>query len=218
MEKETPTKTIGRPRSEATRQAILAATMKLMARTSIHDLTIDAIARGAKASRATVYRWWPHKAAVVIDAVIEHQLIDVDIPDTMSAREAMTHQISRQIIFHQKGRLGRYLAAIMAEAQSDPKVLATVMERFWYGRSSSTFRDIILRGQQSGEFCRDLNVDLAIEMIVATINNRLMLVPAGLNEEFAGELPKLVLRLLAPACDTASAESTSAVNPARKKR
>lgn len=216
MTTDTRTRAVGRPRSEATRKAILAATMKLMERTPIHNLTIDAIARGAKASRATVYRWWPHKAAVVIDAVIEHQLIDVPIPETMSAREAMTYQISRQVTFHQKGRLGRHMAAIMAEAQSDPKVLATVMERFWHGRSSATFRDIILRGQQSGEFCRDLNVDLAIEMIVATINNRLVLIPAGLNEDFAQELPKLVLRLLAPTAEQPGAGSATRTTPRRK--
>jgi AcrR family transcriptional regulator len=58
----------GRPRSEHARQAILSSTLKLLQHTGFPDLTIEAIAADAGVGKATVYRWWPNKSALVVDA------------------------------------------------------------------------------------------------------------------------------------------------------
>ena len=58
----------GRPRSEESRQAILRSTLKLLKETGFPQLSIEAIAADADVSKATVYRWWPTKAALVADA------------------------------------------------------------------------------------------------------------------------------------------------------
>jgi AcrR family transcriptional regulator len=62
-------RTRGRPRSEAARQAILEATRALLEVTTVRDLTIETIAKQAGVSKSTIYRWWPNKAAIAIDAV-----------------------------------------------------------------------------------------------------------------------------------------------------
>lgn len=61
----------GRPRSEASRQAILAATRDLLLEGDYDALTTAEIAKQAGVGRQTVYRWWGSKAAVVADCVVE---------------------------------------------------------------------------------------------------------------------------------------------------
>ena len=58
----------GRPRSENARQAILRSTLKLLRKGSFGQLSIEAIAADAGVGKATVYRWWPSKGALVVDA------------------------------------------------------------------------------------------------------------------------------------------------------
>jgi len=74
----------GRPRSEEARRAIFRSTLKLLQNTGFAELTIEAIAADAGVGKATVYRWWPNKGALVVDAFAssaEHQL---HFPDTGS--------------------------------------------------------------------------------------------------------------------------------------
>src|ERR1035438_8215685 len=75
----------GRPRSEQSRQAILGSTLKLLRqRGGFSDLSIEAIAADANVSKATVYRWWPTKAALVADAFSASADLELQFPDTGS--------------------------------------------------------------------------------------------------------------------------------------
>lgn len=58
----------GRPRSVATQESILAASLRLTERVGYPQLTIEGIAAEAGVGKQTVYRWWPSKAAVVLEA------------------------------------------------------------------------------------------------------------------------------------------------------
>src|ERR1700742_2872435 len=58
----------GRPRCEQSRQAILRSTLRLLRKTGFAQLSIEAIAADARVGKATVYRWWPNKGALVVDA------------------------------------------------------------------------------------------------------------------------------------------------------
>src|SRR5216684_3862376 len=63
-----PKRPPGRPRSEQARLAILRSTLKLLGENGFLDLTIEAVAAHASVGKATVYRWWPNKAALIADA------------------------------------------------------------------------------------------------------------------------------------------------------
>src|SRR3954451_23694395 len=83
----------GRPRDEVAKSRILEAALKLLEEQSFADITTDAIAERAGASKATIYRWWPNKAAVLIEALREAVAQELPFPDTCDLREDIRVQL-----------------------------------------------------------------------------------------------------------------------------
>ena len=61
----------GRPRSERARQAILRAAADLLLDEGTAQVSMDAVAERAGVSKATIYRWWPSKERLALDALLE---------------------------------------------------------------------------------------------------------------------------------------------------
>src|SRR3954464_2749807 len=119
----------GRPRCEETRQRILGAAAELLEEVGFADATMDAIAERAGASKATVYRWWPHKAAVLIEAFRESVIGELPFAVTASLEADLRQQLV-QFVLMLCGRKGRAFAGFIAGAQSDPD-LAEAFRRLW---------------------------------------------------------------------------------------
>jgi AcrR family transcriptional regulator len=77
----------GRPRSERAHRAILQAANELLESEGFAAVTVEAIAERAGVSKATVYRWWPNRAAVVMDGFLSIVSSEVPFPHTGRARE-----------------------------------------------------------------------------------------------------------------------------------
>src|SRR6476469_2430170 len=77
----------GRPRSEESRTAVLRATSELLHLVCQRAVTTEEIANRSGASKATIYKWWPNKYAVAIDAFLSEMMAESRDPDTGSARE-----------------------------------------------------------------------------------------------------------------------------------
>src|SRR6202167_4135335 len=122
----------GRPRSEQSRQAILRSTLKfLRAQGGFPDLSIEAVAADAKVSKATVYRWWPTKAALVADAFSVSVEQELQFPDTGSLRDDVAQQMRRVIRLFRSPR-GKVVAALVAGGQSDPELIEAFRERLMW--------------------------------------------------------------------------------------
>ena len=76
----------GRPRSEESEEAILAATIQLLSEKPLRDISMDEIARKAGVGKATIYKWWPSKAYVALDAFLRKSNQMIPTPDTGSVR------------------------------------------------------------------------------------------------------------------------------------
>ena len=68
-EATTPPQRRGRPRSEKAREAILAAAAELLLERGLGAVSMDAVAEQAGVSKATIYRWWPTKETLALDAL-----------------------------------------------------------------------------------------------------------------------------------------------------
>src|ERR1700678_1115185 len=113
----------GRPRSEQARVAILRSTLKLLGENGFPDLTIEAVAARAKVGKATVYRWWPDKAALIADAFASSATRKLHFPDTGSLRTDMSQQM-RQLVKDFRSPRGRIVSAILGAGQSDRALVA----------------------------------------------------------------------------------------------
>jgi AcrR family transcriptional regulator len=71
----------GRKRSEGSRQAILAAALGLTADVGYAGLTVDGIAARSGTGKQTIYRWWPSKDDVLLEALADRAALDVLVPD-----------------------------------------------------------------------------------------------------------------------------------------
>ena len=69
-------------RNEQSRRAILDASMSMICELGYDKISIEAIARRAGVSKQTIYRWWPSKGAVILEAATESLGAVVAIPDT----------------------------------------------------------------------------------------------------------------------------------------
>src|ERR1700683_5853817 len=87
----------GRPRSEQARLSILRSTLQLLGKNGFSELTIEAVAAHAGVGKATVYRWWSNKAALIADAFASSTTRKLHFPDTGSVRTDMSQQV-RQVI------------------------------------------------------------------------------------------------------------------------
>ena len=75
----------GRPRSEQARQAILRTTLKILGKNGFSDFKIEEVAARASVGKATVYRWWPNKGALIADAFASSTTRKLRFPDTAAS-------------------------------------------------------------------------------------------------------------------------------------
>ena len=189
----------GRPRCQQAREAILSATVRLLQRCSLRDLAIEAVAREAGVGKATIYRWWPNKAAIVIEAFFVEAAPLTSFPSTGSAREAIQAQCAK-LIEVLSGPLGRIVAQVIGEGQSCDEVLAQFREIFLTTRRAE-FAEIYERGVQAGEFRHDINVELAADLVYGPVWYRLLVAHQPLDKTLAEDLPRTVVAALG-VCDT----------------
>jgi AcrR family transcriptional regulator len=188
------TKTAGRPRSEASRTAILDATRRLMTHTSVRDLSIEAIAKKAEVGKTTIYRWWSNKVAVVIEAHAEQLDMHMLTAGNESPRDNLVRQVER-LVRQLRGKNGRIIADLLAEAQSDMKVLEQ-FNHFYMDSRRNALRQTIIQGQKTGDFSENLNADMAVDMVLGPIVLRLMSGEDAMDEGFAGVYPEMAVDAL----------------------
>src|SRR5271165_5230332 len=185
----------GRPRSEHARQAILRSTMNLLQKTGFADLTIEAIAANAGVGKATVYRWWPNKGALVVDAFASSAEHELHFPDTGSVYRDMSLQMN-QFLGILRTRRGRIVAALLGAGQSDPELLEAFRERFLRPRRQEAYKTL-RRGIERGELPKRLNLDLVLDILYGAIYMRFLIRHDELSESYVNEVCRLVLGNLA---------------------
>jgi AcrR family transcriptional regulator len=176
----------GRPRSERARRAILQAANELLESEGFTAVTVEAIAERAGVSKATVYRWWPNRAAVVMDGFLSTVSSEVPFPHTGHAREDIRLHM-RRLTEALSGKIGQTVAALIAEGQADPE-LAEALRSRWLSVRRAEAREILELGIERGELREDLDPEVAVDILYGPIYYRLLVAHAPVDEDFAGIL------------------------------
>jgi AcrR family transcriptional regulator len=185
----------GRPRSERAHRAILQAANELLESEGFAAVTVEAIAERAGVSKATVYRWWPNRAAVVMDGFLSIVSSEVPFPHTGRAREDIRIHM-RRLAEAFSGKIGRTVAALIAEGQSDPE-LAEALRSRWLSVRRAEAREILELGIERGELREDLDPEVAVDVLYGPIYYRMLVGHAPLDDDFADALANHVFAGLA---------------------
>jgi len=186
----------GRPRSEEARQAILRTTLKILGKRGFSDFKIEEVAARASVGKATVYRWWPNKGALIADAFASSTTRRLRFPDTGSVYTDMSQQM-RQLIKVFRSRRGRIVSAILAAGQSDKDLIEAFRERFLWPRRREAYATL-RRAIQRGELRKDLDPDLLLDSLYGPIYMRFLIQHDRLTPEFVDRLCTLVLAGVRP--------------------
>jgi len=202
----------GRPRSEESEEAILAATLQLLIEKPLRDISIEEIARKAGVGKATIYKWWPSKAYVALDVFLRDVQRMVPTPDTGSTKRDLLQQLRSSMAFYM-GPAGRILGQFVAEAQSDEEFASLFRERFLKPRREAT-GVIFDRGVKRGEIDQDLDRELVLDLIYGAAVYRLMVRHAPLDRNMAD---RIVSALFGGLDNSGSARTGNAGKNARKR-
>lgn len=154
----------GRPRSEQAHAAVLESTYRLLCSEGYGRLTIESIAKDAKVGKPTIYKWWPAKAALALEAFLAHAKKAVPIPDTGAIAtdlELYLGALSRRLCTTPDGDI---LASLFNEARQDKEFSRSFSEQFLDIRRNH-LRQMLKQGQLRGEIRSNLNLDLALNLI-----------------------------------------------------
>jgi len=182
----------GRPRDEEVRQRILAAALELLEEAGFAQVTSEAIAERAGASKATVYRWWPNKAAVVIEAFRQAFEPELPFPDTGSFREDLHTQL-RNFARVLSGRGGRMLVAFVVAARNDPEV-AQAFRSIWGEPRRAQAREMLKLRQQRGQLRAGADLDLVLDVLYGPLYYRLLVKNEAPSQKYADSLVELALQ------------------------
>ena len=144
-------------------RAILQAANELLESDGFAAVTVEAIAERAGVSKATIYRWWPNRAAVVMDGFLSTVSFEVPFPHTGHAREDIRIHM-RRLAEAFSGKMGRTVAALIAEGQTDPE-LAEALRSRWLSVRRAEAREILELGIERGELRDDIDLEVAVDVL-----------------------------------------------------
>lgn len=187
---ETGARRKGPKRSEASKAAILAATREELAEHGWRKFSVDNVAKRARASKQTIYRWWPSIGTMCLEAGLEllaergpegrdplERLSGIYLPLERAARSGTGHAILR--------------GALMAAADD---AQAGERWRTWLGDNVRTPTRMLLAELANKQVVRrDWTVDSALETLLGPIWHRLLITRAPVQEGLVRELAGRVL-------------------------
>ncbi|MGW6630995.1 TetR/AcrR family transcriptional regulator, partial [Streptomyces anulatus] len=156
----TDTSATPRRRGAARTEALLQVTLDLAAEVGYAGLSIEAVGRRAGVGKHTIYRRWPSMSALLLDALSRVWTSDLDYRDTGDVRADLREQFLRSGLALSSPPIGPVYRAVIAEAQADSMLRATLHERFLVTVEQSTLARIT-RAQRTGELTAEANLEFA---------------------------------------------------------
>jgi AcrR family transcriptional regulator len=175
----------GRPRSEKSRQAILGAAGELLLERGLGSISMDAVAERAGASKATIYRWWPSKEVLALDALYsEWEAGRSETRDTGSLAGDLLALVGPWAHGLTEKPYGRVIAALLAKAQSDPQFAEAYRARFVEPRRDQA-RLVFVRAIERDEIRADTDIEAALDVLYGPLYHRMLHGHASLTDDFA---------------------------------
>jgi AcrR family transcriptional regulator len=179
----------GRPRSEEAHQAILRATLELLGEVGFSGLTVEGVAARAGVGKATIYRRWPSKLPLVIEAFgVLPQLEEIDTGDLASD---LTQMLRSYLQLFNETPLAAVLPSLAGERRHNPE-LTEMLDPVLRQRRRPLVT-ALERAQKRGELAADLDLDLAADLVVGPIAVRLFFTGRRIQPKLVEPMVELAL-------------------------
>ncbi|WNC16273.1 TetR/AcrR family transcriptional regulator [Brevibacillus brevis] len=176
----------GRPRNVETQSSILTASYELLLESGFGAVTVEKIAERAQVSKATIYKWWPNKAAVVMDGFLSAAAARLPVPDTGSVFQDILEHATNMAQF-MISREGSIFLEIIGEGQVDSGLAEAFRTRYIQPRRMEV-RTIMNRGLLRGELDKDLDIALCTDLIYGPIFYRLLVTGDRVDKSYVEQL------------------------------
>lgn len=188
----TPSGERGRRRSKRSHQAIVAATRELLVERGYPDVTIEAIAARAGVGKQTIYRWWPSRAALVLEAYLSSADVVQAPAAGRTVREDVRALLGWLIAVLREPTGGHVVAGLVGDIQHDA-VLAEGFHRDVVPARREAMLAALQRGQERSEIRADADLELAIDTLHGAVFYRLLLSGEPLDDTFTRRLTDQIL-------------------------
>jgi AcrR family transcriptional regulator len=179
----------GRPRSEEAHRAILEATLSLLVDVGYSGLTVEGVAQRAGVGKATIYRRWPSKLPLVIEAF--RQLPGLEEADTGDLATDLEQMLKSYLRTYHSTPLGAVVPSLAGELPHNPELMelfAPVVR----ARRQPLLR-ALERAVARGEIPADLDLDLAADLIFGPITVRTFFTRAKLGPRSVRPIVEMAL-------------------------
>jgi AcrR family transcriptional regulator len=170
--------------------AIVESAWELLSEVGYHALSIEGVAERAGVGKATIYRWWPSKGALVAEALASHMTIGPD-PSTDNSRRDMTASIHATIENYSGTIAGVALPALVADLVFDKEAYQSFVQNFLKPRrtaAATVIHDAISRG----DLPDDTDVNLMLDMWSGTVFYRVLLSTEPIGDDLAERITDIL--------------------------
>jgi AcrR family transcriptional regulator len=192
MKGKTAPSPAARFRGKRLHQAIMKAALDLVLESGFRMVSIEAIAAKTGVGKSTIYRRWPNKAAVILEAFTGLLNAASRFPDHESAVERLRLQMQNTGKAF-RGRVGALVRALLAEAQFDPDLAAAFKEN-WTLPRRRLVREILKDAIQQGEIHAGIEIESAIDLLYAPIYYRLQMGTGAISVAYVDRVFALAMK------------------------
>jgi AcrR family transcriptional regulator len=183
----------GRPRSASTGHAILRATREILGRSGVHGLTVEGVAARSGVAKTTIYRRWRSKEDLALAALLEViQEEPTPVRHVGGTRAALRAYLGRLVDNLNSRLYGRIVRGLISDLGVDLALARGFRERV-LARRVTAMRELLQRGIDRGELRRDLDLEVAVDLLLGPIYYRLLISGEPLTSAFVDRLVRAVM-------------------------
>jgi AcrR family transcriptional regulator len=182
----------GRPRSAEADRAILAATVDLLAERGLAAMSIEEVAARAGVGKTTIYRRWPSKGLLALDAFVISFRAEQPQPDTGTLRGDLLAALHAWVRAVTQTAMGPMLTGLIAEAQHDPELRGAWRDRVLEPLRTQ-HRMMLDRAIERGEIPASVDRDVVLDLFFGAAEHRLLLGHLPMTGDFIAEVVDVIL-------------------------